>query len=437
MKQKLSKYVHFFEERTSKILYNLATDSILRVDDKLSEAIQKNADDADVLRNIYPALYDALVKNNFIVASNVDETQCVIDQWKNCNDNLSVFRLTINPTLNCNLHCWYCYENHRGEKTMNEHTLNNLKAFIENTIKKKELSNFILDFFGGEPLLSFDKIVLPLIECMKKCCESYKKHGQIIFTSNGVLLSSNIFNKLDKYNQLFPIFFQITLDGNKEKHDQIRCDNKGKGTFDMIIKHVHQALKCGYSICVRLNYTNDNIDSFIDIISYFNDLTSKERNQIEFDFHKVWQDPYSVITENKVKKIIQQFEHEKLRIVTLNKYSAEFCIADKKNSMVINYNGCVYKCTAREFFNETREGELDGTGKIQTNNRYDQRMKIRFGNEFCRACKIFPICHGGCSQDKIEYSERHCVRNYTEEEKEEIIWGRLESLIHKSLIDAS
>jgi len=46
---------------------------------------------------------------------------------------------------------------------------------------------------------------------------------------------------------------------------------------------------------------------------------------------------------------------------------------------------------------------------------------------------IFPICHGGCSQDKMESGNNTCVKNYTEEDKKHIIIKRLKSLLYAEI----
>lgn len=64
----------------------------------------------------------------------------------------SNYRLTINPTLNCNFACWYCYETHI-KKSMSEEIYQNVLKFIQRTVLRTDIQTFELDWFGGEPLL--------------------------------------------------------------------------------------------------------------------------------------------------------------------------------------------------------------------------------------------------------------------------------------------
>ena len=42
------------------------------------------------------------------------------------------------------------------------------------------------------------------------------------------------------------------------------------------------------------------------------------------------------------------------------------CYADRANSVIVNYNGDVYKCTACDFAKTKREGKLNEDGTIYT-----------------------------------------------------------------------
>ena len=79
----------------------------------------------------------------------------------------------------------------------------------------------------------------------------------------------------------------------------------------------------------------------------------------------------------------------------------------------------------RDFTPERAEGRLLPDGRIETNERYARRMDVRAGNAACRACRVFPLCHGGCSQMKLEYEGTGCLKGYSEERKEEMLRGRL------------
>lgn len=61
---------------------------------------------------------------------------------------------TIIPTTNCNARCFYCYESCYDKETMTDETISGLSEYITENIK----GPFVLDLYGGEPLLCVDKI---------------------------------------------------------------------------------------------------------------------------------------------------------------------------------------------------------------------------------------------------------------------------------------
>lgn len=433
---KLSRYNFSFNEDNGTILYNIATDGILQLNTQVAELVSKYSADIDSLQDIHPELYTALKKYGFIVDNNIDEIRSLTDNWNEQLTDKKKFRFTVNPTLNCNLCCWYCYENHNGHKVMSNDTLERTKKCLQNTIKDNNLKSFCLDFFGGEPLLQFDCIVYPLIVEAYNMCHKYKKKFHLSFTTNGTLLTANkiekiasLLNTSDDNCKTIPSF-QITLDGNEEFHNKVRKSLSGEGSYQTIMSNIRIALNYGYDVFVRFNTTNENIDSYLDVIDDFADIPKEQAAHLQFDLQKVWQDNASQLTREKLAKLSEELTAEGYHVAVQSVCNRIFCYADNDNSIVVNYDGNVYKCTAREFNPELAEGHIDSDGNIIYNSRHTRRKSLRFGNKVCRQCKIYPICHGGCTQDKIESDGQElCIRHYSEEKREEIVKERLRYLI--------
>ncbi|MBR7068298.1 MAG: hypothetical protein IKI28_08280 [Bacteroidales bacterium] len=53
-----------------------------------------------------------LTKNGFLVDDASDERAMFISARQQARLNKRSYELIVNPTLDCNLRCWYCYENH-------------------------------------------------------------------------------------------------------------------------------------------------------------------------------------------------------------------------------------------------------------------------------------------------------------------------------------
>ncbi len=93
---------------------------------------------------------------------------------------------------------------------------------------------------------------------------------------------------------------------------------------------------------------------------------------------------------------------------------------------MINSDGNVFKCTARDFVPENSEGRLMPDGTLTLNERYRRRQALKYANPDCRACSILPICNGGCSQAKMERTEHEgCYYHLSETDKKRRVVERL------------
>lgn len=192
-------------------------------------------------------------------------------------------------------------------------------------------------------------------------------------------------------------------------------------------------------VTVRLNTTHYNIDSYYNIIPEFELLSDDERKHVRFDVQRVWQDSNHDVKIFKMKQMkLRDFLVGKgFAVSELKCIDPGRCYADRINHVTVNYNGDLYKCTARDFISSNKEGILNANGELVWNERFEKRNLIKFGNKTCRLCKIYPLCHGGCSQMKMEKNESaNCIFGYDNNEKIKIIEDRidflLESIIKKN-----
>lgn len=127
--------------------------------------------------------------------------------------------------------------------------------------------------------------------------------------------------------------------------------------------------------------------------------------------NKVWQEKDTKLGDEvkKYKHLAKQFGF-KLPEAWLADRVRNSCYADKENEAVINYNGNVYKCNARDFTDESKEGFLDENGNIIWNDTHLIRCNSLLKNERCKNCSVFPICGGGCSQQAFEHQDKkYCI----------------------------
>lgn len=104
------------------------------------------------------------------------------------------------------------------------------------------------------------------------------------------------------------------------------------------------------------------------------------------------------------------------------------CYADKTNEALVNYNGDVFRCTARDFETFPRDGYLTNEGVIVWENDINnRRIMVKSQNKPCQTCRIMPLCCGGCTQKALDAQNKgeiYCVNEFSEETKDKVILDR-------------
>ena len=96
------------------IWYNSLSNEFLVLNNFLNELFvaSLNENNVDDLKNLHPDFYSELYNKNFIVENDIDEIEQIRKMNQRLINNETKYELTINPTMNCNFKCWYCYESH-------------------------------------------------------------------------------------------------------------------------------------------------------------------------------------------------------------------------------------------------------------------------------------------------------------------------------------
>ena len=199
------------------LLYNAFTDSYLLLDSSLSADLLR---DSEALSRTEPQVFEDMKRGGCFVEESADEHDELMTVIGRMNNDDSHYQIIVNPTLNCNCRCWYCYEEHQKDSKMTPETVESVKRLIDKVIESKpELKHFHLSFFGGEPLLYYFQSVEPLIEHLNARCEEKGIERSVSFTSNAVAVTPKMVDSFvrNKVNSM-----QITLDGHREEHNKVR-----------------------------------------------------------------------------------------------------------------------------------------------------------------------------------------------------------------------
>lgn len=395
-----SYYNNIINIEGSGLIYNSFTDSYLLLNKELFETFiifRKNISELEISNK---DLFLKLKTNGMIVSDEINEKELIINDRIKRRFSSYHYDLMINPTLDCNLNCWYCYENHISGSKMSSNIIANIIKHLDNKNKTEPFKSLSVSFFGGEPLLKTKNVVIPLIEGVLNFVKNNNITYDFNITTNGTIITNNILSLLrDSY-----VKFQITIDGDKYTHNKVRGfkNSNNSNSYDAIINNIRKistVLK-NYEISLRINYDAKILKDAHKII---NDLKFVSSSKLKFNLIKIWQeDSQSVNNKDLVflsDKIRNAGYYVDLTELVRKNY---VCYADNYNQALINYDGKVFKCTARDFTKENAEGYLNDEGDIiwnsgkLTNRLYSDIPTI------CKECKLLPSCPGVCTQTTIE-----------------------------------
>jgi len=392
----LNKYTLFREFEDKIIGINLLKNIIFLMDSEKYNLLKKNRCNLENLTQDNPLFFSVLNKLGIILQEKQNIYKELLFNNRLIVFDNKTFHLTINPTLNCNCSCWYCYETH-SKKIISEKVEKNIEKLIHNLIIEKGIKNLYLDWFGGEPLLCYKNKLVPISFSAKEVCDKYNIKFESGITTNGYLLN---YDMISFFREVNMNTFQITLDGDKSMHDITRVHNNKYPTYEKIIENI--CLLAEHlnpnDLILRINYTKE---SFHKITNIINSVPENLRKNIKILLQQVWQDQKKYIPFSETEAIKKKFENAGFRVKkdVLN-LKCHTCYADLFNQAIVNYDGRVFKCTARNFEKEKEDGILNNEGQIDWDfGRLASFLSnATFENDECKECIYLPVCFGPCSK---------------------------------------
>jgi uncharacterized protein len=416
------------------VLYNSKTGSVVTVERENAFLINNILDSSKEFAD--HEYFEPLFQNGFIVNESFDEYTDIKSKYDSNFFNERMINIVILPAETCNFTCPYCFIYNYKNKIMSDSVYDNIIQYIhkqielsKDTSKKKLLK---IAWFGGEPLLKKEKIISFMDEIHKNFDDSCKIISSVI--TNGYELNFNIFKQL--LNKGISSY-QVTFDGAKENHDQLRKLKNGQGSYDVIIQNLKEIVQNldandDFTFALRINFlknTYKKIDGLIDEL--FTIIGQDQRFQIycrpiynfdtkRDDINEVADNILSIadgldiqnaFTQYIAKKSYQRKEHR-----MINDYlplpTISWCAEDNMYSTIIGSDGSIYICDSLVGDENVSIGTLQNDGTIEyTANSQEWRKSVyEFTNfDTCKSCKCLPICVGGCKRERIEGSAKPCL----------------------------
>ena len=280
-----------------------------------------------------------------------------------------------------------------------------LDYLMENSGNRRNLE---VDFFGGEPLMNFD-VVKDLVRYGRKREKDTGKHFRFTLTTNGVLMTDEVMEFLDKNMDNVV----LSIDGKKENHDRLRYYASGKGSFDDIYEKFKKFVEMREDrlYFARGTFTSYNLN-FADDVRFLAD-SGFDSLSLEPVVTKPTE-PY-VLKEEHLPVIFEQYEALADEIIKrheegnpINYYHFEIDLnqgpcAYKRLSgcgagieyLAVTPEGALYPC--HQFVGEKsmEMGTLDDSYE-DLKKPLDFRNAHVYKKDSCRNCWARFYCGGGC-----------------------------------------
>lgn len=378
--------------------YCSATNEFLLLNNRKQSLLESHS--LDELESVDPELFELLKTKRFIVPCDLDETQKVTESRMNAIFDKSWYNVVVNTTLDCNLNCWYCYENRIKGSRLSDEVISQICQNISSHYEHSPYTLLKLSFFGGEPFMNW-KGMRTIIEYGNEFC---KKHGLgllLDFTTNATLITESMVEFLSGYRCVF----QITLDGSESVHNTIKksndpnvnCYRRTLNALRLINAKITDRL-----IALRINFDQRSLEDIDTIIS---DISFLNRRRSYVIVKKVWQVDTSDIDKEQLLTVLQKlFDNNFLPdYYVMPKHGV--CFAERVNQVLFNFDGQIFKCTTIDSFDEKNSlGHFDReNGLVKWDEQLLNDWTCDMQQPECLRCKWYGACYGPCNRQLLAH----------------------------------
>jgi uncharacterized protein len=388
----LSRYLKCFpepEKSDSFILYSTKKGSSVRVSRAFLSGLENGIvgeAERDTLRRLEIWTDDVAAERRSMAAL-VERT----------NADSTSFSATVALTMNCNLACSYCFEDHfRAGQNMTAETADRLIDYVvrEQIERGREVE---IRFYGGEPLLALP-ILKRIAGVLGERAQAAGTKFSCSMVSNATLLNRQVVEELLPYGLTS---VQITLDGPPEIHNSQRPFVSGKGSFATILANLLEVYEL-VTLKPGGNFTRDNYRAFPAALDAMLEAGIDPAKVGAVQFGAVHPkaggyDPQGAgcfANDEPWLSEAQLYLREETiaRGFKVDPVAMGICSVELTDNLVVNWDGSLYKCPVFMGWPELSIGNLtDGIDD------YSQSHKLGlWQNDECLDCAYLPLCFGGC-----------------------------------------
>lgn len=339
----------------------------------------------------------------------------------------------------CNLKCRYCFVQQSAKKMSLQTAIDTCKMLVKNAAEwnethlEDERVGPLVTFFGGEPTLRWDDLIVPLVEYVKT---NYANVGvSYSMTTNGILLTKERIQYLKENN--FELLFSI--DGAKETQDYNRLTYDGSSSFDKIKDVIPMILEAFPHTTFRSTIIPDTVHLTFENFKFAMDAGYTHFFHMPNHFEE-WNEEEKLILAHQLKLIADYYidcyrndipvghspiEQKLGEIITINRSitnniskSGMKCGLGLQGFAAINVDGKIVSCQEMPSYPDEIFviGDIyNGLDIKRVQDLYNLYRRTTVRGTNCDTCQLEPICTGGCivnnylkSKDFNQVTPIHC-----------------------------
>lgn len=332
-------------------------------------------------------------------------------------------------TNQCNLACPYCFEE-RDERRMDLETGKDILTYLH---KSADSPGFT--FFGGEPMLEWDRVIVPLVLWDR---EKEWSKSRFNMTTNGTLLNEERLEFL--FNQ--DIHFMLSMDGDRETQDSGRPMRNGSSSFDKLMKIIPALLKKRPGQVVRSTLTPASCGRLFDDLMFF-EKTGFQNVAVLPDMFALWTSEHIELLAREIGRyesyLIDRYRTGKDPLLFFDYRGSFLLVAQavqagkakqrRTNSECRAWNQCgfgirgsasadvfgnLYGCHHASPLNRDSPfwiGDVyHGLDTDRAEALIRQYDPMKLGGEKCKDCALDRVCNGGCKPNNYQiFGDLHTV----------------------------
>lgn len=317
--------------------------------------------------------------------------------------------LTLNLTNTCNLTCTYCFEDNKTPKFMTPQVAIDAIDKAYHKTAPELNSKFMLNFFGGEPLLNW-----PTIKAVVDHCN--EKHYEILYgiTTNLTRLSDEMIEYFDDNS----FHLLVSVDGLRFVHNKNRSNS-----WDRVMANLKRLIDAELQMFVEIRMTilPDDIKYALDGVKMFINMGFQNicpipvtdcnwsDDQIE-DLKKYYDDLMrlyvGLLNDESIHKnySIKNTDEILMNVLEPEVYTPYMCPIGGYRWCDIDTNGDVYPC--HQLPTSIPEQRLpQKIGNIYTGvddtKVTDGKHDAIYPKKHCKDCLGKPVCACGCPEENL------------------------------------